>query len=680
MAEPLEHTFASEEGTPEEEFHYLVGEGSDLLQAGRLDDAKRELARALAMRPGHEQAKNLLGLTLFRLGDLDPAQAIFEELVHENPVEPSLRLNLAMVHLKAGRLQDAREELERALDLNPDHKRAASYMAMVCDRLGHFGEAADWYARSGNAEQAAAMRVRQDASKKAAAAVASDDDDVPVPPAVLSGEGVAEGAVEGDLMPDPLALAQPADGEVQAAALSALRAEAHSRPPLPPSSGEAVAAREASREFTLDVDDAPEPPPLGADAVDDDGFIDPFADDDDDEPVEATKPWASNPYVTEDAPTKDLASPTRPAAVIDIKPIEVSADDVELTETESVEGTLPYAAIPQPPAGRAPLRDDDVEVEATASPPPAADESVPDGIAHDEDSNTSASAEVLLGDDAEAMPAPSDVMASPPAPAEQPVRALVHAPGAGAEESLSLAAAAAGHSAAGALSVALDAPSASTTVRDPAPSGRELPTLTVASLGAQGAAETATSPFVDDDGLLVFPIREAAYLRTDLLVGLRGSFEVEPVYRRYRGRRTDSFFGGSKTPLAAALGDGRAWLDAAGAEVTVLALDDEELYLVEGTLLAFSAGLVWENGRLPEPGGKDLDIVHLRGTGRVVLQTKRRLRAIESGDRPVTVAAPRLVGWAGSVVPSRGSFPGLPESVDRPSIVRFEGNGRVLVV
>lgn len=679
MAEPLEHTFPSEEGTPEEEFHYLVGEGSDLLQAGRLDDAKRELARALAMRPGHEQAKNLLGLTLFRLGDLDPAQEIFEELVHENPVEPSLRLNLAMVHLKAGRLQDAREELERALDLNPDHKRAASYMAMVCERLGHFGDAADWYARSGNAEQAAAMRVRQDEAMEEAPAVASDDDDVPVPPAVLSGEGVAEA----DLMPDPLAVVPPADGEVQAAALSALRAEAHSRPPLPPSSGEAVAAREASREFTLDVDDAPEPPPLATDAVDDDGFIDPFADDDDDEPVETTKPWGTSPHVTTstDASMKDLASPTRPAAVVDIKPLEVSPDDVELTETEPVEPTLPYAAIPQPPPGRASLRDDDVEVEATASPPPAADESVPDGVAHDEAGSSAPSMKDSLEDDnAEAMPAPPDVMASPPLRAELPVPAAAHAPSAVAEGSLGVAAASAGHSPAGALSVAMDAPSSSTSGRDPAPSRRELPTLTVASLGARGAADTATSPFVDDDGLLVFPIREAAYLRTDLLVGLRGSFEVEPVYRRYRGRRTDSFFGGSKTPLAAALGDGRAWLDAGDAEVTVLALDNEELYLVEGTLLAFSAGLVWENGRLPEPGGKDLDIVHLRGTGRVVLQTKRRLRAIESGDRPVTVAAPRLVGWAGAVVPSRGSFPGLPESVDRPSIVRFEGNGRVLVV
>src|SRR5690606_18941009 len=73
MAEPGEHSYPSDEGTPEEEFLYLLGEGSDLLQAGRLDAAKRELERALKMRPGNEQAKNLLGLTLFRLGELDAA-------------------------------------------------------------------------------------------------------------------------------------------------------------------------------------------------------------------------------------------------------------------------------------------------------------------------------------------------------------------------------------------------------------------------------------------------------------------------------------------------------------------------------------------------------------------------------------------------------------------------------
>ncbi len=647
MAAPTQHTYPSDEGTPEEEFLYLLGEGSDLLQAGRLDDAKREIERALAMRPGHEQAKNLLGLTLFRLGDLDPAQAIFDELVHDNPVEPSLRLNLAMVHLKAGRLQAAREELERALDLNPDHKRAASYMAMVCDRLGRLGEAADWYLRAGNKEQAAALKARALASAQQANA-ASDDDGVPEPPAVMS----AEGAGQDERMPDPRGAQDDVfDSEVQAAALTALRAEALARPSAPPSAEDAVSARQASQEFTLDLDDGE-----SADADDepsgDGGYVDPFTD----EPVEATKPYAPNPYFNAGGDVvvsvREISTPTKREPALRLDPAFVAPDDVELRAIEPVEKTLPYASVPKAPAGRAPLRDD-AQAEAIASPPPSADDSVPDGVA------------------------PEELLATPP-----PTRARSDE---GASQG-ALPRVAVTPPRAGVVPAPVDAPEGFAEITSSLPSGasspgaRALPALTLATLGAQGAAEQAVDPFVDADGLLVFPIAEAAYLRTDLLVGLRGSFEVEPVYRRYRGRRTDSFFGGGKSPLAAALGDGRAWLDAAGAEVTVLSLADEELYLVEGTLLAFSSGLVWENGRLPEPGGRDLDIVHLRGSGRVVLQTKRKLRAIETGDHPVTVAASRLVGWAGALVPSRGLFPGLPDNVERPSIVRFEGSGRILVV
>src|SRR3954467_12943643 len=110
----------------DEEFYYLLSEGSELLQAGKVDDARGHFERALLMYPTHEQALNLLGLSLFRLNHLDRARQIFAELVHNNPIEPSLRLNLAMVHLKTGKLDEAKIELERVLELSPDHPRATS--------------------------------------------------------------------------------------------------------------------------------------------------------------------------------------------------------------------------------------------------------------------------------------------------------------------------------------------------------------------------------------------------------------------------------------------------------------------------------------------------------------------------------------------------------------------------
>jgi hypothetical protein len=204
--------------------------------------------------------------------------------------------------------------------------------------------------------------------------------------------------------------------------------------------------------------------------------------------------------------------------------------------------------------------------------------------------------------------------------------------------------------------------------------------LSLAELVKGELAGIPSSPTLSETGHFLFPVEETAYLRTDLLISLVGSFEVEPVNRRYRGRRTDSLFGGTDNPLVAALGRGVAWLDPGESEATVVALDSDELYLIEPVLLGFSAGLVWENGRLPDPDGSDLDIVHLRGSGSVAVLTERPLVGVEVTDaRPVTVQAQRLVGWSGQLVPARGPFPGLPEEAKRPSIVRFEGSGRLLL-
>ena len=63
MVDSSEQAMTGDEGTPEEEFLYLLSEGSDLLGAGRIREAVEQFEHALSLRPGHEQAENLLGLT-----------------------------------------------------------------------------------------------------------------------------------------------------------------------------------------------------------------------------------------------------------------------------------------------------------------------------------------------------------------------------------------------------------------------------------------------------------------------------------------------------------------------------------------------------------------------------------------------------------------------------------------
>src|SRR5690606_4022396 len=131
-----------------------------------------------------------------------------------------------------------------------------------------------------------------------------------------------------ELMPQPGP--HVADGEVQAAALSALRAESLARPPAPPSPADASSARAASRAFTPDVDEPPPPPP-NEPALAGGGDVVPFADDD---PGEATRPYAPSPYFGAGGDVvvsvRDISAPTRRGPEVSIAPIEVSPDEVEL--------------------------------------------------------------------------------------------------------------------------------------------------------------------------------------------------------------------------------------------------------------------------------------------------------------------------------------------------------------
>jgi uncharacterized protein (AIM24 family) len=183
------------------------------------------------------------------------------------------------------------------------------------------------------------------------------------------------------------------------------------------------------------------------------------------------------------------------------------------------------------------------------------------------------------------------------------------------------------------------------------------------------------------DGHLIFPVNDNGYVRSDLLVGVVGGLEVEVVHRRYRGRRTDSLFGGGEAPLVGLSGHGFALLSLGDQRATAVTLHHEELYLVENAVVAFGNGLVWENGRLPSESDRDLDIVHLRGDGRVVLGSKRPVVSFHvTADAPCVVHAARLVGWSGQLLPFRSPLPGLPESARRIPVVRFEGSGVVLAV
>jgi hypothetical protein len=498
----------------EEEFFFLLTEGSEHLQGGRIDEARVHFERALTIFPTSEQALNLLGLALFRLGHLERARQIFSDLVHQNPVEPSLRLNLAMVFLKQGRLDDAHDELSHVLDLNPDHPRAASYMGLVLEKKGQLDRAADFYERAGNKKRA--DEIRTFAPTKTGT--------FPIPN--LTAMGVQQLPSSGP--PGPAAMRAAANGSV---APTQAASQAASQPASQPASPAAPAATTAT-------------------------------------------PRTMPPVPIEPAPSATVSLVPRAAASPALAP----------GHAPTTPPTMPMTTPPTMPP--------------TPSSAPASSASVPTST----------------------VTAPST---SAEGAALRPVTELV------------------------------------------------LGSLAHRTLDGQRLV-------ISDDGLLTFPIVDNGYVRSDLLLGLSGSFAVEVVHRRYRGKKTDSVFGGADAAIAGLSGKGFAVVALGELLATSVKLAQEELYLVEAGVVGFSSGLSWENGRLPSEIDRDLDIVHLRGTGHVVLATKRPLVAVVvTKEAPCMLHATRLLGWSGSLVPSRGPLPGLPDNVRRVPTVRFEGTGIV---
>lgn len=131
--------------------------GSDLLRADKIDEARSELEQALSLRPGDAKIMNLLGLTYFRLSKYPEAQAIYADLVKRQPQDASLRLNLGLVLLKRGEVDDAIRELTRARELDPAQTRTMGYLGLAFARKGRFALARDAFAAAGQEELAKEM-------------------------------------------------------------------------------------------------------------------------------------------------------------------------------------------------------------------------------------------------------------------------------------------------------------------------------------------------------------------------------------------------------------------------------------------------------------------------------------------------------------------------------------------
>ncbi len=150
-------TTARRDPATDEEFLAQLYKGGELLAAGKVNEAKDHLERAYQLHPKNEKAQNLLGLTYFKLGQFERASTIYEQLVNENPADPTLRVNLGLVYLKTNNLTRSVREFETATDLEPGHKKAHNYLGLALAQAGDYARAREHFVISGSEAMAEKM-------------------------------------------------------------------------------------------------------------------------------------------------------------------------------------------------------------------------------------------------------------------------------------------------------------------------------------------------------------------------------------------------------------------------------------------------------------------------------------------------------------------------------------------
>ncbi len=207
-------------------------------------------------------------------------------------------------------------------------------------------------------------------------------------------------------------------------------------------------------------------------------------------------------------------------------------------------------------------------------------------------------------------------------------------------------------------------------------------------LGAFAAERTVRPPpevFALENGILHVAVRGELVCRVEGLFAVRGSVSAVPEMKRFRGKLTEKPFGAGRDRMNRMSGQGALFYRTGGWVFTTVDLAGDAGYFREESVFALEEAVLFENGRVPSRHGRDLDLVHLRGRGRILLRTTAAPVAIEiAGTEVLKVPPASLVGWTGSVTPRIGLLSGNDAAAasapaGSPVVVELTGEGRVLV-
>ena len=167
--------------------------------------------------------------------------------------------------------------------------------------------------------------------------------------------------------------------------------------------------------------------------------------------------------------------------------------------------------------------------------------------------------------------------------------------------------------------------------------------------------------------------------RLEALRASSNALTMKLLERQVKGKATGESFGGVGSPLVHATGEGQLVLaPRAGRNLSSFMLEDDMCFVREEVLLGFDGELVFENGRLATGEGEFVAVVQLRGKGAVLLEAIGEILTLEvQGNRGLSVRREVILGWFGRLVP-RALAPSEAPCGQR-GLVSFAGEGRVLV-
>src|SRR6266536_79367 len=173
-----------------------------------------------------------------------------------------------------------------------------------------------------------------------------------------------------------------------------------------------------------------------------------------------------------------------------------------------------------------------------------------------------------------------------------------------------------------ALGDAQPEPTASAPVPSPGPAPAAGAALGLTAFAAARlVAPAGAGTFWLSGGLLAVQVRGDVLTRGEGLLAIRGGVRLVGEVKRFRARATEKPFGVGPRRMLRASGEGGLLYRVAGARFTPLDLEGESAYFREEVVFAFEDAVAFENGRVASRLGPDLNLVHVRGQGHLLLAT-----------------------------------------------------------